>query len=67
MGAGRLVATMKVRLRVGETIAEKAITDQDVFAAFSVGLSVGVTHGRALLLYADPNAQGAYYVYAKKL
>jgi len=67
LGPGKAIPTAAVRLKIGDRTMEKAITNQDAFAAFSVDLGAGATDVQAWLLDKDQNARGAYYVYVRKL
>ncbi len=67
MGIGKAIAAVKVKLKVGEAVVEKAITDQDIFAWFSLDLPAGDTQVQAWLIDRDDNALGAYYVYVKRI
>jgi arylsulfatase A-like enzyme len=67
MGPGKAIEAVNVKLRVGETIIEKPITDHDKYAGFSVDLPAGHTQIQAWLLDRDQNTHGAYYVYVERL
>ncbi len=65
MPAGKAIPAVKVRLRVGKTIVEKAITGKDCFAAFDLKLPVGATDIEAWLVNKAGKAHFVYYVYVK--
>jgi hypothetical protein len=67
MPPGKAIAADKVKLKVGQKIVEKAITDRDTFAAFSLELPAGNTQVQAWLIDENGKTRGAYYVYAKKI
>ncbi|KKL05512.1 hypothetical protein LCGC14_2605300, partial [marine sediment metagenome] len=67
MGAGKGIPAIKVKLKVGQEIVEKSIADNDTFTEFSLDLPRGNTQIQAWLINKDQKAQGAYYVYVKKL
>ncbi|MCP4339605.1 MAG: sulfatase-like hydrolase/transferase, partial [Desulfobulbaceae bacterium] len=67
MGPGKAIPATKVKLKVGEKIVEKAITNKDTFAEFTLDLAAGDTQIQAWLIDQNQNAQGAYYVYAKRV
>ena len=67
MGGGKAIPAIKVKLKVGQEVVEKSITDKDTFAEFSLDLSKGNTRIQAWLISKDQKAQGAYYLYVKKL
>ncbi len=56
-----------VKLKVGETIVEKAITDHDRYAEFLLDLPAGNTQVQAWLLDQDQNTHGACYVHVQSL
>ncbi|MEN8126199.1 MAG: arylsulfatase [Planctomycetota bacterium] len=67
MDSGKAIPAVTVKLKVGETVVEKAITDQDLFAEFSLELHAGNTQVQAWLVDKNGKLQGAYYVYVEKL
>lgn len=60
---GTKIDAVKVRLKVGDQILEKEISNQDSYAGFNLDLHEGPTTVQAWLIDASGNEYPGYYVY----
>ncbi|MEN8249104.1 MAG: arylsulfatase [Bacteroidota bacterium] len=64
-GEGKAISVVKVRLKVGEQMLEKNISETDVSAVFQMQLEKGKTDIHSWFDTEEGDSLGAYYIYAK--